>query len=86
LNRPAHRLSFQPPFLPGDFFMFQPGEEHHIVNNSNADVTYYSIADNPVGDHAYYPNSNKWLVRVPEKRSLIKGEKVTYYTGEDDKK
>jgi uncharacterized cupin superfamily protein len=71
---------------PGDFFMFPPGEEHQIVNNSNADVTYYSIADNPVGDHAYFPNSNKWLVRVPEKRSLIKGEKVNYYTGEDDKK
>ena len=71
---------------PGDFFMFAPGEGHQIVNNSKADVTYYSIADNPTSDHAYYPNSNKWLVRVPEKRVMIKGERVSFYTGEDEAK
>jgi len=71
---------------PGDFFMFAPGEPHQMVNNSKADVTYYSIADNPVSDHAYYPNSNKWLLRIPEKRLLIKGERVSYYTAEDEVK
>jgi hypothetical protein len=29
------------------------------------------------------PDSDKWIVRVPEKRQVIKGEKVDYYTGED---
>jgi uncharacterized cupin superfamily protein len=69
---------------PGDFFMCKPGDEHQLINDSKADLTYYCIADNPLSDHAYYPDSGKWLVRVPESRQIIKGEKVDYYHGEDD--
>ena len=70
----------------GDFFMFGPGEPHQIINNSTSDVTYYCVADNPMADHAYYPDSDKWLVRVPEQRSIIKGQRVDYYEGEDEAK
>jgi uncharacterized cupin superfamily protein len=69
----------------GDFFRFGPGEPHQLINKGTGDVTYYCIADNPINDHAYYPDSNKWSVQVPE-RSLIKGNRVDYYDGEDEAK
>jgi uncharacterized cupin superfamily protein len=67
----------------GDYFMFAPGEPHQMINNGKDDVVYYCIADNPISDHAYYPDTDKWLVRVPEKRVLIKGKRIEdYYEGE----
>lgn len=67
----------------GDAFMFIPGEPHHMINNSTEDVVYYCIADNPLNDHVYYNDSDKWLVRVPEKRQLIRGTPFQeYYDGE----
>ena len=71
---------------PGDFFMFVPGEPHQMINRSSSNVTYYSVADNPLSDHVYYPDSDKWLVRVPEKRIIIKGDRVDYYEREDEEK
>jgi uncharacterized cupin superfamily protein len=68
----------------GDFFMFGPNEPHQLINKGTIDVAYYCIADNPIADHAYYPDSAKWLVRVPEKRLIIKGDSVDYYAGEDE--
>jgi uncharacterized cupin superfamily protein len=70
----------------GDFFMFGPGEPHQLINNGTDDMTYYCIADNPVGDHGYYPDSDKYIVRLPEPRQLIKGTRVEYYHGEDEGK
>lgn len=72
---------------PGDFFIFGPTEPHQIINRSAADVVYYSVADNPINEHAYYPDSDKYLLRMPEKRLLIKGGAcVDYFHGEDDVK
>jgi uncharacterized cupin superfamily protein len=70
----------------GDFFIFKPGEPHQMINRTASDVTYYCIADNPISDHVYYPDSDKYAVRIPEPRQVIKGERVEYYLGEDDKK
>jgi uncharacterized cupin superfamily protein len=68
---------------PGDFFMCEPGEPHHMINNTSEDVLYYCIADNPTNDHVYYNDSDKWLVRIPQKRMLIRGKQVEdYYDGE----
>ena len=67
---------------PGDFFMFGPGEYHQLSNRSDSEVTYYCIADNPVTDHCYFPDSKKWLVRLP-KSGAIRGEKVDYFLDED---
>jgi len=70
----------------GDFFMFGPGEPHQILAGSADDVTYYCVADNPINDHAYYPDSDKYLVRLPGPRQLVKGQPVDYYSGEDEAK
>ena len=69
---------------PGDCFIFLPGEPHQMVNRSASDVVYYCVTDNPLNDHAYYPDSDKWIVRVPESRLFLQGaRKVDYYAGED---
>jgi uncharacterized cupin superfamily protein len=66
----------------GDAFLFQPGEPHQLINNSVADLVIYVIADNPFGEHAHYPDSNKWSVSIPEKR-LLRSEPLDYFDGEE---
>jgi uncharacterized cupin superfamily protein len=70
---------------PGDFFMFAPGEAHQIMAGSEGDLVYHCVADNPYSDHAYYPDSDKYSVRMPKPRQIIKGKEVDYYAGEDEK-
>ena len=70
---------------PGDFFMFAPGEPHQLINNGTEEVSYYCIADNPINEHCYYPDSDKYVVRLPGSGQLIKaGAKVEYFHGEDE--
>lgn len=66
----------------GDAFLFKPGEPHQLINDSDADLVIYVIADNPIGESCHYPDSGKWLVRSPEKR-LLRGESLEYYDGEE---
>ena len=42
----------------------------------------FVVADNPVGESCYYPDSKKWLVRSPERR-LIRSESLDYLDGEE---
>ena len=67
---------------PGDAFLFQPGEPHQITSDSPDDLVLYVVADNPIGESCYYPDSKKWLVRSPE-RKLIRSEGLDYYDGEE---
>ena len=67
---------------PGDAFLFKPGEPHQIYNNGTEDLVLYVVADNPIGESAYYPDSDKWLVRSPERR-LMRGESLDYFDGEE---
>lgn len=67
---------------PGDAFLFKPGEAHQLRNDSEADFTYYIIADNPISDHCYYPDSNKWLVQQPAK-TLLRSDPLDYFDGEE---
>ena len=70
---------------PGDAFLFQPDQPHQIINNGTEDLVFYVIADNPIGESIYYPDSQKWLVRSPEKR-LIRPESLEpleYLEGEE---
>src|SRR4030081_3589073 len=46
----------------GDAFFFGPGEAHQLTNAGEEDFVYYVIADNPVGDSCYYPDSGKFAV------------------------
>lgn len=70
------------PIEPGDAFLFKPGEPHQILNNGTVDLVVYVVADNPIGESGHYPDSNKWIVRSPERR-LIRSEPKDYYDGEE---
>jgi mannose-6-phosphate isomerase-like protein (cupin superfamily) len=66
----------------GDAFLFKPDEPHQLINNGSEDLLVYVVADNPIGESCHYPDSNKWLVRSPERR-LIRGEALDYFDGEE---
>jgi mannose-6-phosphate isomerase-like protein (cupin superfamily) len=66
----------------GDAFLFKPGEPHQLINDSAADLVLYVVADNPIGECHYYPDSNKWGVPIPE-RKLLRGEVPDYFDGEE---
>jgi len=66
----------------GDAFIFEPGEPHQLINDGTEDLVLYVVADNPIGESCHYPDSNKWLVRSPERR-LIAGKAMEYYDGEE---
>jgi uncharacterized cupin superfamily protein len=66
----------------GDAFLFKPGEPHQITNNSKEDLILYVVADNPIGESFYYPDSNKWGVPIPE-RKFIRSDALDYYDGEE---
>ncbi len=70
------------PIETGDAFIFEPGQPHQITNNGTEDLVIYTIADNPIGETAHYPDSKKWLVRSPE-RKIVRGEGLDYYEGEE---
>ena len=43
------------------------------------------IADNPIGESSYFPDSKKWLVRSP-KRTIIRPDRPDgedYFLGEE---
>ena len=67
---------------PGDAFLFKPGEPHQLINDSAQDLVVYVVADNPIGESSYMPDSKKWLVRSPERR-VIRSEAIDYYDGEE---
>lgn len=70
------------PIEAGDAFLFKPGEPHQLINDSSQDLVLYVVADNPIGESTYYPDSKKWGVRVPERR-ILRSEPLDYYDGEE---
>ena len=70
------------PIEAGDAFLFKPGEPHQLINDSAEDLVLYVVADNPIGESCYYPDSKKWGVRSPERR-VIRSEPLHYYDGEE---
>ena len=66
----------------GDSFIFGPGEAHQMINDTGEDLIVYVIADNPMNESGYYPDSKKWIVRTPERR-LIRSEGLDYLDGEE---
>ena len=67
----------------GDALFFAPGEAHQITNPGPDELTYYVIADNPIGDSCYYPDSKKWAVSRPPDNIILKGAETTYFDGEE---
>lgn len=70
------------PIAAGDAFIYPPGEAHQLSNDGAEDLVIYVIADNPIGESCYYPDSKKWLVRSPERR-LLRGDALDYFDGEE---
>lgn len=70
------------PIEPGDAFLFKPGEAHQISADNTEDLVLFVVADNPLGESNYYPDSNKWAVRSPERR-LMRSEPLDYYDAEE---
>jgi uncharacterized cupin superfamily protein len=69
----------------GDAFIFGPNEPHQISNSGETDLIYYIIADNPIGESSYYPDSGKWRVNKSsaKDRPVIKGQETDYFDGEE---
>jgi uncharacterized cupin superfamily protein len=67
---------------PGDAFIFEPGQPHQITNNGSEELQLLIVADNPIGESCYYPDSDKWLVKSPESR-MMRSDPLDYYDGEE---
>ncbi len=66
----------------GDAFIFKPGEPHVITNDSAQDLVLYVVADNPIGESAYFPDSKKFSLYSP-RTMRVRAEPVDYYDGEE---
>ena len=69
----------------GDAFIFGPNEPHQITNSGDVDLIYYVIADNPIGESGYFPDSRKWKVNKTSAadRVVIKSNETDYFDGEE---
>jgi len=70
------------PIETGDAFIFEPHHPHSLTNTGTHDLVVYVVADNPLGESHYFPDSGKWAVRSPEYR-LIRSAGLDYYDGEE---
>ena len=46
---------------------------------ANKDI---SIADNPVGESCYYPDSKKWFINA-QCRQIVRSDSLDYFDGEE---
>ena len=68
----------------GDAFLFKPGEAHQLSCAGDEDFIYYVIADNPLNDSCYYPDSGKWAVlKEGAETVVVKGAETDYFHGEE---
>jgi len=70
------------PIVAGDAFLFKPGEPHQLINDGTEDLVIYVVADNPIGESGHYPDSDKWIVRSPERR-VIRSNALDYFDREE---
>jgi uncharacterized cupin superfamily protein len=66
----------------GDAFIFLPREPHQLINDSGEDLILYVVADNPIGESHYYPDSKKYGVGLPE-RAILRSDNLDYFDGEE---
>jgi uncharacterized cupin superfamily protein len=66
----------------GDAFIFPPREPHQIVNDGSEDLFMYVVADNPIGESHYFPDSKKHAVGLPE-RKVMRSDSLDYFDGEE---
>ena len=73
------------PIAQGDAFIFKPGEAHVVGNDGDVDLVLYMVADNPINETCYYPDSGKWAVDIPDDRIVRANspDSLDYYDGEE---
>jgi len=71
--------------VPGDAFVFGPDEPHQIRNAGEEDLVFYVIANNPIGESYYYPDSEKWKVNRSSgsDRIFVRAVETHYLDGEE---
>jgi uncharacterized cupin superfamily protein len=68
----------------GDNLFFAPGDAHQISNTGGEDLVFYIIADNPVGESSYYPDSDKWGLPMNVNGPILQGgSSLDYFLGEE---
>jgi uncharacterized cupin superfamily protein len=67
---------------PGDAFLVKPNEPHQLINDGTEDLILYVVADNPINETCFYPDTGKLSVPLPERR-IIKTGAAHYYEGEE---
>jgi uncharacterized cupin superfamily protein len=70
------------PIGPGDTMLFKPNEAHQLFSDGPGDLVVIVVADNPIGESQYYPDSGKWGVPIPDRR-MLRSENLDYYDGEE---
>jgi uncharacterized cupin superfamily protein len=66
---------------PGDYIVCPPGEAHQLINNSQEELLYLVIADQPQADVIHYPDSGKWLIKP--QRKVFEMKEIGYFHGEE---
>jgi uncharacterized cupin superfamily protein len=66
-----------------DVFLFAPEEPHKLINSGSEDLVLCIVADNPIGDACYYPDSNKWQLHPRSDKFLKSDIFVDYFDGEE---
>jgi uncharacterized cupin superfamily protein len=70
------------PIAAGDAFLFKPGEPHAIGNDGDEDLVLSVVADNPMNEACYYPDSRKWSIHDRIIRADT-ADSLDYYDGEE---
>ena len=67
---------------PGDTFLCRPDEPHQLSNAGTAPFVLLIVADNPIGETCYYPDSKKWCIEGTRHR-IVRSEPLDYFDGEE---
>lgn len=73
------------PLVPGDCVVCPPHDAHQIINDGDADLLYYVIANTAPSDVWYYPDSDKWGFTLANGDDFYfrTPTEVSYYDGEE---
>ncbi len=70
------------PVVAGDAFFFEPGEAHQLIADGPEDFVLLVVADNPLSEGCYYPDSNKWLIAKNDE-AIMRAPAIPYFDGEE---
>ena len=82
-NGKARHEGGEVPLAGGDTVLFWPREPHQLINDGSEDLLLYVIADNPVGESTWYPDSGKVAVGMPERLNLPVSAREDYFAREE---